>query len=68
MTIYLIKWITDDENIPHQYACSSYTSAQNKIRELIKNPKVRILPCAEGPIDVVKPKTQADVINLINSM
>lgn len=69
MTIYLIKWITRDDNMPYQHACSSFSAAQKKVRELSSDPNVRLIRAEEdGLVHVVKPNTQADVINLINSL
>lgn len=69
MTIYLIRWVDKDDNMPYNYACSSFTAAQKKLKEINKDPQLKVIQTPEGePIFIEKPKTQADVINLINSL
>ena len=69
MTIYLIKWENKETKEKEVAAFSSQTSAEKKLRELTKNSDVQVLFDEEqGAISVQKPKTQADVINLINML
>lgn len=68
MTIYLIKWINKDDSMPYQYACSSFTAAQKKMKELLKDQSITLVHNIDGPILTLKPKSQADVIDLINSL
>jgi hypothetical protein len=69
MTIYLIKWENKDTKEKEVAAFSSQIAAEKKLRELSKNYDVQILFDEEqGAISVQRPKTQADVINLINML
>ena len=68
MTIYLIKWLDKDDNGRYQQAFSSFTAAQKELKSLSKDPQLEFVDSEDGPIHVVKPKTQTDVINLINSL
>jgi|688.fasta_scaffold00218_39 hypothetical protein len=69
MTIYLIKWENKETKEKEVAAFSSQTAAEKKLRELTKNSDVQVLFDEEqGAISVQRPKTQADVINLINML
>lgn len=69
MTIYLIKYTNNDTNETFNLAFSNLTEARKELNKLIKYPVVTIYNDQEqGPIRVFKPKNQADVINLINSL
>ena len=69
MTIYLIKWENKDTKEKEVAAFSSQTAADKKLRELVKQSDIQVmLDEDQGPIRVHRPKTQADVINLINEL
>lgn len=77
MTIYLVQWSDIDTAQSFCEAFSSMTKAEKKLWELNKNPKCIIKTSyldeqkndvEDAPIQVVRPKTQADVIKLINSL
>jgi hypothetical protein len=69
MTIYLIKYTNNDTNETFNLAFSNLTDARKELNKLIKYAVVTIYNDEQqGPIRVFKPKNQADVINLINSL
>jgi len=69
MTIYLIKWTNYETGEIYRRAFSNVTESRKKLNELIKDSKIIIDYTEEsGHIKVLKPKTQADVINLINTI
>lgn len=69
MTIYLVKWTNHETKESNRAAFSSMTEARKKVNQLTKDNQVGIHSTDEfGPIQVLKPKTQADVINLINTL
>lgn len=70
MTIYLVQWRdTADNNVKKQQAFSSVTNAEKKVREILKDKDLQvIIDDEEGTVRTLRPKTQADVINLINSL
>ena len=69
MTIYLIKWKEKESDKNNYAAFSSLTVAEKKLRELSKQPDVDIsIDEEQGPITTHKPKNQAEVIALINSL
>lgn len=76
MTIYLTKWvyIEEDVTVPKVYASSSLTEAKKRYNEVRTEHKemgihspLDLLPISEA-ITKHSPKTQADVIELINSL
>ena len=69
MTIYLVKYTNNDTNETFNLAFSNLTDARKELNKLIKYAVVTIYNDEQqGPIRVFKPKNQADVINLINSL
>jgi len=69
MTIYLIKWENKETKEKEVAAFSSQTAAEKKFRELTKQSDIQVLfDEDQGVITVHKPKTQADVIDLINNL
>lgn len=67
MTIYLIKYTNKDTNASLNVAFSSLAEARKELNKLTKNTDIDIFVDEEqGPIRTFRPKTQADVINLIN--
>lgn len=74
MTIYLLKWISveNNVNVPKTYASTSFTDARKKHKALKDevsqlNTDLDILPVDEA-ITKHTPKTQAEVVSLINSL
>ena len=74
MTIYLTKWVHVEENVnvPKVHASTSLVEAKKKYNELKSDIKtlsvdLDLLPINEA-ITKHSPKTQADVIELINSL
>lgn len=68
MTLHLVKWHDQDDKGHYHEAFSRFVDAQKKVRELAKDPRIEIKDNGEGPITTVKPKSQSDVIQLINSL
>lgn len=77
MTIYLVQWSDIDTGQSFREAFSSMTKAEKKLRELNKIARYIVKTSYldeqqndvdDAPIQVVRPKTQADVIKLINSL
>ncbi len=70
MTIYLIKYrFKEDGDSREYFACSSVTDAEKKLRQLSKDNNIQVeVDEEQGPIRVLRPKTQKDVINLINEL
>lgn len=67
MTIYLIKWKDVVNETVHVHACSSEVKANAMVKEIRKNSNAQLIDDGDT-VKKVTPKSQADVIELINTM
>jgi hypothetical protein len=69
MTIYMLKWKNTENNTFHVHACSSYVKAQAMLKDLNKMENAEVIPhTPEEIIGKYTPKSQAEVIDLINNL
>lgn len=69
MTIYLVKYLNTESGQANTEAFSSNAAADKRVRQLTKEENVELVVSDEyGSVRVAKPKTQAEVIELINSL
>ncbi len=69
MTIYMLKWKNKENNTVHVHACSSFIKAQSMLSQLNKNEHAEVIRHSdEEVIGKHTPKSQADVIDLINTL
>ena len=68
MTIYIVKWLDTSIQKTGQSAHSSYAAASKKINELRLQPGVVIFDKDGDPVQKHQPKTQTDVIDIINNL
>ena len=68
MTIYTIKYLTAHTGRVRQEAFSSYTGAKKRLNELRMVPDIVIFDKDGEEVAKHQPKTQTDVINMINTL
>lgn len=69
MTIYMLKWKNKEDNTVHIHACSSFVKAQSMLTKLNKDPNaIVILHNDDEVIGKYTPKSQAEVIDIINNL
>lgn len=70
MTIYLVKYLDIETQQKCQFATSSFINANKKKRELEATGKVIVFNVqgSNDQVEKLTPKSQADVITLINSL
>lgn len=69
MTIYTVRWKNTANNTTHTHACSSFVKAQAILKQINANPDAQVITHSEEDvIEKFTPKSQADVIDLINKL
>lgn len=68
MTIYVVRYLDTDVQQKKMYATSRFVDAQKKVRELTGSGTAVIFDNNGENIEKHSPKTQNEVIDLLNSL
>ena len=68
MTIYVVKYLDTDVQQKRHYATSRFIDAQKKVRELNNSGTAVVFDNNGEYVEKHSPKTQNDVIDLLNSL
>ncbi len=69
MTIYMLKWKNKENGTFHVHACSSFIKAQSMLAKLNKDANAIVIVNENEEIITKRtPKSQSEVIDLINSL
>lgn len=68
MTIYVVRYLDTDVQQKKMFATSRYVDAQKKVRELASSGAAVVFDNNGEHVEKHSPKTQNDVIDLLNSL